>query len=129
MVNTADIDTGVISLSHVHKEAGGTRLMKRHRLVNRLGVCIILFCLPVAHGLNSLQLISIVTGLIVWVLLLELWGSSCPKESFFGEKTACKYTAKCKVSKKDLEAAVKGGDVVHVKDLSDRGEKGMYELS
>jgi hypothetical protein len=79
--------------------------------------------------MNSLQLVSTTTGLVIWVLVLELWGASCPDESFFGEKRACKYTARCKISKRDLESAVKGGHVINVKDLSDRGEKGMYELS
>lgn len=65
----------------------------------------------------------------MWVLLLELWGMSCPDESFFGEKKACKYTARCKISKKDLESAVKEGHVIQVQQLTDRGEKGMYELS
>ena len=54
---------------------------------------------------------------------------SCPDESFFGEKKACKYTARCKISKKDLESAVRGGHVIEVQQLTDRGEKGMYELS
>jgi hypothetical protein len=98
-------------------------------MANRFAVCIILFCLPTAHSINSLNLISITTGLVAWVLILELWGVSCPNESFFGEKRACKYTARCKISKKDLESAVKGGHVINVSDLSVRGEKGMYELS
>lgn len=51
---------------------------------------------------------------------------SCWGESFFGEKRACKYTARCKISKKDLESAVKGGHVIKVEELKDRGEKGMY---
>ena len=119
--------TGVISLCHIHKESSGDRIRikKRTRLANRFAVCIILFCLPVVHWLNSLQLVSITTGLVVWVLLLELWGMSCPDESFFGEKKACKYTARCKISKKDLESAVKGGHVINVEELSSRGEKGM----
>jgi len=98
-------------------------------MVNRFGVCLILFCLPTVHSLNSLQLISIVTGLIVWVLYLELWACSCPEESFFGEKKQCKYTAKCKVSKRDLESAVRNGRMVKMEELEGRGEKGMYELS
>ncbi|TVY52773.1 hypothetical protein LSUE1_G009743, partial [Lachnellula suecica] len=96
---------GIISLSHVHKDhPKGLRILKRWRMLNRFGVCIILFCLPIVESLNSLQLVSIVTGLVVWVLLLELWGCSCPEESFFGEKRKCGYTARCKVSRKDLEA-------------------------
>ncbi|KAF4629577.1 hypothetical protein G7Y89_g8568 [Cudoniella acicularis] len=48
---------GVISLSHIHKDTPrGIRIRKPLRLANRLGVCVILFCLPVAEGLNSLQL-------------------------------------------------------------------------
>lgn len=120
---------GIISICHVHKDAEGVRIGKRYRMANRFAVCLIFFCLPTAHGLNSLQLISVATGLIIWVLLLELWGMSCPEESFFGEKKACKYTARCRVSKKDLESAVKGGHVINVQSLSDRGEKGHYELS
>jgi hypothetical protein len=98
-------------------------------MLNRFGVCIIFFCLPLAHSLNSLQLISVTTGLVIWVLLLELWGVSCPDDSFFGEKKACTYTARCKVSKKDLESAVKNGHVINVSELSEKGEKGLYELS
>lgn len=54
---------------------------------------------------------------------------SCPEDSFFGEHRKRKYTAKCKLSKKDLESAVKEGQVINVQSLSDRGEKGHYELS
>jgi len=119
---------GVISICHVHKDVQGirVRIPKRSRMINRFAVCIILFCLPLVHSLNSLHLISITTGLIIWVLLLELWGMSCPDESFFGEKKPCKYTARCKISKKDLESAVKSGHIVNVSELSDRGEKGVY---
>lgn len=122
---------GIISLTHIHKESSGhlIRIRKRTRLANRFAVCIILFCLPLVHSLNSVQLVSTTTGLVIWVLLLELWGMSCPDESFFGEKSACKYTARCKISKKDLESAVKGGQVIKVQEFMDRGEKGMYELS
>ncbi|TVY32285.1 hypothetical protein LSUB1_G007219, partial [Lachnellula subtilissima] len=78
---------GIISLSHIHKDGPlGQRLRKKHRMANRFCVCAILFCLPTARALNSLHLIAIVTGLVVWVPLLELWGCSCPEESFFGEK-------------------------------------------
>ncbi|KAH6670073.1 bacterial low temperature requirement A protein-domain-containing protein [Halenospora varia] len=121
---------GIISLCHIHKDPPrGMRLRKTFRMANRFGVSVILFALPTAHDLNSLQLISIVTGLLVWVLLLELWGVSCPEDSFFGQNRQCKYTARCKISKKDLESRVKGGEVIKVEELSEKGEKGMYELS
>jgi hypothetical protein len=121
----------MISICHVHKESSGSRIRirKKYRLINRFAVCVILCCLPLVRSLNSLQLISTTTGLVVWVLLLELWGMSCPGESFFGEKRACNYTARCKISKKDLESAVKGGHVLQVKQLTDSGEKGMYQLT
>jgi len=118
--------SGLISISHIHKDAEGIRIPKRFRLLNRFAVCIIFLCLPTAHSLNSLHLIATTTGLTIWVLTLELWGMSCWGESFFGEKRACKYTARCKISKKDLESAVKGGHVIKVEELKDRGEKGMY---
>ncbi|KAG0648108.1 hypothetical protein D0Z07_5884 [Hyphodiscus hymeniophilus] len=124
-----DIPQGlrIISLCHVHKEASGHRIRipKRRRLLNRFAVCIILFCLPLAHWLNSLQLVATTTGLIIYLLVLELWGMSCPNESFFGEKKP----SRCKVMKKDWESAVKGGHVIQVQQLADGGEKGMYELS
>ena len=59
------------------------------------------------------------TGLIVWVLLLELWGVSCPDDSFFSEPS-CKYTARCKVSKRELEAAAKSGNPIDVQKLQDK---------
>ncbi|KAH8593327.1 bacterial low temperature requirement A protein-domain-containing protein [Bisporella sp. PMI_857] len=121
---------GVISLTHVHKEApAGERIKKRYRLANRAIVCVILFCLPTADKLNSLQLISVVTGLIIWVLLVELWGMSCRDDRWFGEKRQCKYTAKCGISKKDLESHLKDGTTINVERFSNKGEKGMYELS
>jgi hypothetical protein len=97
--------------------------------VNRFAVAIILFCLPLAHQLDSLYLIATTTGLIVWVLILELYGASCPRITFFGERRACKYTARCKIAKRDMELAVKGGHVINVQALSNSGEKGLYELS
>jgi len=92
-------------------------------------VAIIIFCLPLAHNLNSLRLIATTTGLNLWVLSFELYGASCPKDSFFGEKQTCKYTARCKIAKRDMELAVKSGHVINVQDLSNSGEKGLYELS
>jgi hypothetical protein len=119
----------MISISHVHKEIAGLRVKKSHRLVNRFAVSVILFCLPLAHNLNSLYLISTTTSLILWVLFLELYGASCPRESFFGEKHACKYTARCKIAKKEMELAVKNGNIINVQELANSGEKGLYELS
>lgn len=115
---------GIISISHLHKDADGVRISKKTRMMNRFAICIIFFALPTAKGLNSLQLVSVTTGLVIWVLLWELWGMSCPQESFFGEKKPCRYTARCKISKKDLETAVKDGQVVSVSSLSEKEDKG-----
>ncbi len=98
-------------------------------MTNRFCVCIILICLPLAHSLNSLQMISTTTGLVIWVLLLELWGMSCPNESFFGEKEPRKYTAKCRIARRDLEATETSGAKIKVNALSEKAEKGFYEIS
>lgn len=108
-------------MTHIHKESSMVRmrLTKRYRIANRLAVCLIMILLPLAHSLNSLHLMSIMTGLILWVLLLELWGVSCPDDSFFGDQP-CRYEARCKVSKKDLEAAAKSGNPIDMERLRDR---------
>lgn len=119
---------GMISACHIHKkDHHGIRLAKRYRLLNRLIVCIILICLPLS-SLNSLALVSTVTGLVVWVLVLELWGHSCPDETFFGGGKKCAYTAKCKISRKDLEEKRRMGEVLKLKELGG-GEEGVYEGS
>ena len=122
----------IISLCHVHKDsAKGIRLLKRYRIANRFAVSVILLLLPLSEHLSSLQLVSIVTGLLLWVLLIELWGVSCPDDAWFGKEGGkCKYTANCKISKRDLESAVKDGQVIKVAELKDKGEKvGMYEVA
>ncbi|KAG8674355.1 hypothetical protein FPOAC2_00369 [Fusarium poae] len=96
---------GVISACHDHRHPATRRLSKKTRLANRTLVCIILFCLPLATSLNSLNLISITLGLTIWVLLLELFGKSCRSDPFIGEKKGCTVRYKCKCSKKDLENA------------------------
>ncbi|KAJ8071428.1 hypothetical protein OCU04_001749 [Sclerotinia nivalis] len=124
---------GLISGTHIHKKPDQdtythTRLAKRYRLLNRLLICIILFCLPLSP-LNSLHLISTVTGLVLWVLVLELWGCSCPDETFFGgDKGRCTYTARCRVSRGELERGGRG-DMVRIGSGSGRGEEGVYEGS
>ncbi|KAH8820490.1 bacterial low temperature requirement A protein-domain-containing protein [Xylogone sp. PMI_703] len=121
----------IISMCHVHKDRGGYRLKKRFRLANRLAVSAILCCLPTAHRLNSLELIGVVTCLLVWVLVLELWGISCVEDSFFGEDKACQYTAHFKVSRRDVETAIKEGRTINAEDVPSHGEKamGVYQNS
>ncbi|KAH0541881.1 hypothetical protein FGG08_003686 [Glutinoglossum americanum] len=122
---------GLISASHSHKEVVGQRWKKKHRLAMRFAVAIILLCLPLAEHLNSLNLISTTTGLIVLVLLIELWGTSCIQDSFFHGRNQCKYTADCKMRKTDLEDAVKRGEAINIEELAEKGamQQGLYEPS
>ncbi|KAL7944349.1 bacterial low temperature requirement A domain-containing protein [Trichoderma barbatum] len=97
------LSMAAISFSHEHKKPPTLRLHKKIRLANRIAVCIIMFFLPLAHSLRSLDLISITLSLSIWVLIVELWGKSCIGDPFIGEKDGCcvTYYAKCK--KKDLK--------------------------
>lgn len=94
-----------ISLSHDHRAPATLRWAKRYRLANRVAVCIIMFLLPLAHSLDSLELIGTTLGLSAWVLIVELFGDSCTDDPFIGEKEGChvRYLARC--SKKDMEKA------------------------
>lgn len=119
-------------MCHVHKEVEGIRIRKRHRLAVRFAVAICLICLPLADRLDSLQLVSTTTGLIVLVLITDLLGSTCINESFWRDERTCSYSAECRLRRKDVEDAAKSGQVVHVQELAKQGEggeKGFYELS
>ncbi|KAF4969373.1 hypothetical protein FZEAL_10233 [Fusarium zealandicum] len=96
---------GLISWCHEHRRPATLRWSKTARLGNRLAVCIVMFFLPMAKSLDSLNLISITLGLSVWVLLVELFGKSCRNDPFIGEKKGCSVRYSCKCSKKDLEQA------------------------
>lgn len=106
------------------------RIRKRYRLANRWAVSIIMCCLPLAHDLNSLQLISITTGMVVYVLLIELWGTTAAGDSLFGagaKEKKCKYVAKCSIPSKDLETAAKHGTIIKVEEYKETGEKGALD--
>ena len=106
---------GFISLSHIYKVIPNQRLSKEWRLASRLCVAVIILLLPLAHGLDSLELISITTCLVVFALCVELYGASCVRDPFWWEqKRHCTYAARCHVSKKELEASSKGGKIVNV---------------
>ncbi|RSM18835.1 hypothetical protein CDV31_002353 [Fusarium ambrosium] len=96
---------GVIAYCHEHRKPATLRWSKTTRLANRFAVCIVMFLLPLAKNLNSLNLISITLGLTVWVLLVELFGKSCRNDPFIGEKKGCRVRYSCKCSKKDFEKA------------------------
>ncbi|KAI9741143.1 MAG: hypothetical protein M1834_002856 [Cirrosporium novae-zelandiae] len=121
----------LISLCHIHKEIKNQRLKKRYRLTLRFGVALILILLPLAHSLNSLQLIATTTGLVVFSLLIELYGSTCIGEGFdfLRSERRCRkkcermrYYGECKMKRADVERCVKTGAVVNVEELS-RGER------
>jgi hypothetical protein len=118
-------------MSHVHKEVDGQRLKKKHRLAVRFAVAVTFLCLPLAKHLNSLTLISTTTGLVILVLLLELWGTSCVQDSFFCGENRCRYTVNCKMRKTDLEDVVKKGDAIKIEELAEKGsrQQGLYEPS
>jgi len=128
-----NIQIGIISITHIHREIEGLRIRKSHRIVIRFSVAIILVCLPLARNLNSLELIGVVTGLIVFTLMGEIWGNSCMFESFFGTEKTCQYTAECQVKKKDLEDAIKAGGTTKIEALVNESEistqRALYELS
>ncbi|KAI9780504.1 MAG: hypothetical protein M1835_004476 [Candelina submexicana] len=122
---------GIISMSHVHKLVPGQRLKKSHRLAIRFAVAIIVICLPLADSLNSLQLIGTTTGLTFFVLTLELMGSSCVNDAFVWDNKPCNYTAQCNIKRKDVENAIKTGEIVNVRELAkqEKAEYGAFELS
>ncbi|MCJ1321518.1 hypothetical protein MMC15_006863 [Xylographa vitiligo] len=121
---------GGISASHSHKTIGSQRVLKRHRLAIRFAVALILVCLPLAAGLTSLGLLATTTGLVVFVLVVDLWGCTCEHEAFWRADRTCRYSAECMLRRKDIEAMKMGG-VVDVEDLArrDLGAKGVLDLN
>ena len=84
-------------------------------------------------SVNSLHLIATTTCLVVFVLIIDLIGSSCTHEGFWWtERTRhITYAAKTRLLKKDLAATLKKGDTVNLEDVARRGggEKGYYETN
>lgn len=114
----------LISMSHVHKDVDGQRLAKRWRLGIRIAVAIILICLPTAEALDSLSLIGIVTALMVFLVVTELWAVSCSGAKLWARDKPCRYLGHC--GKKDLQAYVMGGKEL---DLGDIGNASHYKDS
>lgn len=94
----------VISMCHQHKTAATARLSKTVRLANRCAVAAVFCALPAAQSLTSMQLVSIATGLLTWVLVVEIYGQSCIGDKMFETRTPCGYTARC--SQKRLRRAL-----------------------
>ncbi|KAL1894562.1 hypothetical protein Sste5346_005797 [Sporothrix stenoceras] len=85
----------LIALCHQHKIPPTARLPKWARMANRLVVATIFCALPAAQKLTSLQVMSIATGLIGWVLIVEIYGQSCVGDRLFETHETGGYTAKC----------------------------------
>lgn len=123
---------GIISLSHVYKSVPSQRLPRSYRLALRFAVATAILLLPLAHSLNSHNLVSISTYLIVLVVAVEIIGSACAHESFWWDRyktRRCTYSARCNVLRKELEASVKAGNVIDVEEIARRGSGGKnYDL-
>lgn len=111
----------LISISHVHREHEGIRITKKFRLMFRLVIAVILICLSLAYDLNSLQLIGTVTGLLVLLLVTELWAASDHRTKLVGRDRTCQYIGNC--GKKKLQEMVRGGREVDLNGLIADKEK------
>ncbi|KAI5370915.1 putative Low temperature requirement A [Septoria linicola] len=111
----------LISASHVHREHENIRLTKHKRLVWRVLMATVIVCLPLAHSLNSLELIGLVTGILVFLLVVELGATSDARERLVGRAKECQYFGRC--SKRNLTAMVKSGQDMDVEELVKDKEK------
>ncbi|KAF2471400.1 uncharacterized protein BDR25DRAFT_285984 [Lindgomyces ingoldianus] len=121
----------VISYTHVYRSIPNRRLGKNKCILIRFLVSIAIILLPLAkEHLNSLELIATTTCLVLFVLFLELIGSTLTGQNILWDahcgRNKCKYDAKCQVSKKDLEASIRNGTVLNVEEIAkrDKGENG-----
>ena len=123
--------TAIISLCHVHKEFDGQRIDKRYRIPVRVAVAVALIFLPLTDKLSSLELISTTTGLVVLVLVIDVYGSTSIYDNFWKCTTQCKYRADCPMKKKLVIDAVKSGATIKLEEVQvgDGGEKGFYDVS
>ncbi|KAL9001171.1 MAG: hypothetical protein Q9169_000355 [Polycauliona sp. 2 TL-2023] len=118
-LGTALLCMSVISFTHVHKKFDGQRVTKRSRLALRVAVALVMFCLPLSDSLNSLELISISTGLVALVLMFDLYGCTFMGESFVRDGRKCRYWADCpRRRRRALEEAMKSGETVKVEELA-----------
>ena len=122
---------GIISLSHVHKEFDGQRIDKKYRIPVRVSVAIIFICLPLADKLDSLQLISVTTGLVVFTLMVDVYGGTSIYDNFWKCNKQCKYSAECSLKRKLVIEALKSGTTIKLSEaqVPDGGKEGFYEVS
>jgi low temperature requirement protein LtrA len=113
----------VISMSHVHKDLGGERLGKRFRLGVRAATAVVMICLPVAReSLSSLGLVGTMTGLVLFTLVVEVWGASRKGTGFGVGGKRCGYVGRC--GKGDLQVMLKEGGEVDIDVLGEKGGVG-----
>ena len=125
-----DVQSGIISLCHVHKDFDGERIGKRYRISVRLSVAIIIIFLPLADSLSSLKLISITTGLTFLTLMVDVYGSTSIHDDFWKCTAQCKYRASCPIKRKLAMDAVKTGTTIRLEEVrfGDDGEKAYYNV-
>ncbi|MCJ1280498.1 hypothetical protein MMC21_008327 [Puttea exsequens] len=117
---------GLISICHEHKVFDGQRIGKRFRLPLRFAVSIILICLPLVESLSSLQLISITTGMVALVLMVDVYGQTSIYDDFWKCTKQCKYRANCPLKKKVLMEAVKNGTTIKLDEVQGGEEESGY---
>lgn len=127
-LSIALMNMGIISLTHTFKEIPSVRLRRPFRLGIRFAVAIAILLLPLAKDkLNSLHLVATTTSLVSLVLFVELVGSACIEDAFWGfnsGKRKCTYSAKCLLSKRELQANAKSGVIVNVEEVAKRDQFG-----
>ncbi len=98
-----------------------------------MSVAITILFLPLAKSLDSLQLISTTAGLVVLVLMVDVYGSTSIDENFWKCTACCKYKAECPIKKRLLVEAVKNGTTVRLEEVGvgggEGGEKAFYDVS
>ena len=128
-LGTAILCMCVISASHDHRVFDGQRIAKRYRICNRIVVAIILICLPLAKSLSSLQLVSTTTGLVVYILMVDVYGSTSIHDDFWKCNAQCKYRAECPLKKKLVFDALKSGTKIKLEDVkTNDAEKALYQV-
>jgi hypothetical protein len=72
----------------------------------RGSVCLVIVLLPLAHDLNSLQLIGIVTALLWFVIAVETWGNAQKCHVWIGnnikKEYRCKNNFRCCVGEEQI---------------------------
>ena len=113
----------LIAMSHTYRTIPNVRLRKEYRICYRFGVSIAILLLPLAKdSLDSLELVGTRCALVVSILILEICGSASSGAAFWGLSDfcsrRCSYSAKCHVSKKELEENIRTGKVVNVEEMA-----------